>query len=763
MLLIPVSGKANSSKDALLIFLGSDEPEWVEIKDKFKEWADEHVVSPNIFIIATVAHAQLLHSMMAADSKVKAAVDVVGKLSSIHICSYDGDGNISYVDKKDRNGVERSDVASLLDLAVESFITSELDQGNVVVAAPPGFYFSKQSDRHSSHFIRTEGLLSSTAAIELLAFSLLKKFRAYCDDLEHGTVRILIDSMGIWPLAQALIQARRLADPKRRYVIKSFRSYEGFSENSVASGPAFILISASTSGGLAALLKKKMGSNKVACITVLGLRAIVAPSDEKMGEAENYIYTLPRTLSGAPSYFGLRAEFEPNITNVQPGWESVRIIGERFLNQSFRPRAVRLTHGVLKDEHKSLLADISENRYALVARRRPDGSSFWAISLDVSALVERYCEDNDQRESLLRSWLTNYAVAGNTIIVHPVDTLENGRPDQGVARRISEIVRKLLIEKTPNAEVRIIDSSDLDRPTEELRAFMLNAAVIVAAPIVGDGFIFKQISAALRSVQPKGPRFYFSLAVLPESQARLQELRNDLELNSHDRAYHFKSAIALPIGKLDEDSAWRHDALLMNRLVELCDEDNIAIPKLLRERLEQFRTGNGLSRELTFFPSFSGNPLPMSPGFLLWKSAEPICGQDLGASVLMTVSVLLEACRSGGARTGETSLVSGLFQQTLIAPMTFTRFNDPAIQAAILRAAYRSELNYASSPDMSLDVQRLILRLIKLYDAPAGDALPEFLVALSLRRLTLHESHIEMVRQDAARLPGWLGRLAQEI
>jgi len=104
-----------------------------------------------------------------------------------------------------------------------------------------------------------------------------------------------------------------------------------------------------------------------------------------------------------------------------------------------------------------------------------------------------------------------------------------------------------------------------------------------------------------------------------------------------------------------------------------------------------------------------------------------------------------------------------LFQQTLIAPANFTRFNDPAIQAALLRSAYRSELNFSSSPDMSSDMQRLILRLMQLHDTPAGEALPEFLLALHMSRLTLHRDHMPEVATEAKRLPGWLGVLAEEI
>lgn len=765
MLFIPFAGPTKFSRDALLVFLGSDEPDWVEIKDAFKEWSETNVVPPEIVVLAAVDWARKLREASEIDSESQAAIEVVRKLSNVRLFSFDGSGNIAHVEPNTGQRLSIDGTAEILVPAVSSFVESELENGSVVVAAPPGFYFAKQSDRHSSHFIRTESLLSCTESIELLALRLLKVFRTYCDALDHSKVRILVDSMVIWPLAQALVAMRRSADPKRRYVIKSFRSYEGLAEDCVESGPAFAIISASTSGGLARLLQDKIGTSHVTCLTVLGLEPKEQQQDskEKNDKENDSQFVVPRKLTGSPSLSGLRATFETDITDVPPGCESVRIIGERFLNQNFRPKAVRLAHGALEDARKQTLANIARERHALAARRRSGGKSYWSVSFDIAALVNRYCQDDENGECLLRSWLTNYAVAGDVAIVYPVDTLEGGRPDQGESRRMAERIRELLSERSPAAGIRILNSAELDTPASELVEFMKQAAVVVAAPVVGNGFVFKQISAALRSVQPKGPRLYITLAALPESKARLDELRADLQSNADERAYHFKSAIALPVGKLDQDIDWHEESMIMARVVETCEEEGIVVPPLLRERLAKFRAGNGLVGELAFLPSYGGGALAMSPGFLLWQTKVPIAGSDLGACVLMTVAVFLEACRSGGARNGETSLVSGLFQQTLVAPANFTRFNDPAIQAALLRAAYRSELNFASSPDMSSDMQRLILRLMRLHDSPAGDALPEFLLALVMRRLTLHKDHMQEVRDQARALPGWLGSLAEGI
>ena len=762
MLFIPFSGPTPFTKNALLLFIGSDTPDWTEIGEDFKNWSATHVVPPELIILANVETAKQLKKEFEAAGGSGNSIDVVSRLCKVWLFSYTANGFISHVAKENRISVDG--MTDVLAPAVRSFVKAELEAGSIVAAAPQGFYFAKLSNRNSSHFIRAESLLTCTASIELLSVRLLDSFTKYCDGLADAKVRILVDSMVIWPLAHALISMRREKDSKRRYVIESFRSYDGLADDSVEPGPAFVVISASTSGGLERQLLEILGRKHVECYTVLGLESKTPLSNVEADEQRRKtLYILPRRLSGPSSLEGLRSQFETDVSEVPPGCETVRIIGERFLNQNFKPKPVRLAHRALEDGRKASLAQISSDKLARLARRRPNGKSFWTLSFDISKLVNDYCVDDADGGCLLRSWLKNYAVAGNMVVVYPVDVLESGRPGQGEARRMAERASALLAQKSPDAEIRTINSQELDRPSDELKSFLRQAGVVVVSPILGNGFVFKQISAALRATQPKGPRLYIALAVLPESQARLNELRNDLQSNGDESAYHFKAAIQLPIGKVDQDIDWYTEAQTLGRVVDACNEDGIEIPVHLTNRLREFREGNGLAGSLAFMPSYSGRSPAMSPGFLLWRSKSDLAGTDLGAGVLLTVAVFLEACRTAGNKDSETSLISGLFQQTLIAPANFTRFNDPAIQAALLRAAYKSELNFSSSPDMSSDMQRLILRLMDLYDAPAGEALPEFLLALAMGRVTLAKEHMQPLLQEAQKLPGWLRVLAEDI
>lgn len=768
MLYIPFTGKAPVStfKKALLLFIGSDTPDWQEISSGFDVWAKENVVSPNILLLSRASCAQMLIEQASDPDGGTDRYELLQRQSQVYIGAFDSNGTITVV-KAGETQTLPGNWNETFRTSVETFIQTESTNESLVVAAPLGFYFSKLSNRYSSHFIRAESLLRCTFTIELLALRLLEAFSQYCESQKYaGKVRILLDSMVIWPVAQALSRMHR-SDEEFRYVIQSFKSYEGLETNTLSSGPAFVIISASTSGGLERKLYKDLGNRQVEVWTLLGLEPEIN-REEKENEdiitRRNEVFSLPRKLKGAPALGGLREKFEPDVGAIPPGTDAVKVIGERFLSHNVRPKLVRLVHKTLADKHKVTLADFAKECAVLSARRRLDGKAWWSVSFDLRALVKKYTEEKEGEPSILENWLKNYGFPGPVLIVHPLDTDTPNVADPGQNELLAQRAKGMLLSSVKDpSSVRVVNHTELDRPDTELREFLSHAGVIVIAPIISNGFLFKQISASLRSVKPRGPRLYISLAVLPESEARFSELKADLESNADDSAYRFKFGVALPIGKIDETIGWQSEYTLLKEVREDCEEKNINVPDLFSQRIDCFTDGRCLDGERTFLPNFKGESLGMTPGFLLWASKDPIFGNKLGGSVLFTVAAFLEACRTARSGANDTSLISGLFQQTLISPANFTRFNDPAIQAALLRCAYPSEMNYAASIEASHDMCQLIKKLIQLHDAPSGAALGEFLLALAVGRLTLERNHLTDLIAATNELNGWLGILASKI
>lgn len=759
MLIFPFSGAtyATAFRHCVLIFLGQEQADWPEISSKFSDWAKSNVVLPRTLLVASITHAQSLAKAIKGGNAM-GHTDILAK-GELTIAGFDCSGRIVEIGESDTSN--ELDLTRCFACAIEEFMRRASQRGDVVVAAPPGFFFAKQSERYASHFLRAESLLSSTNEIELLSIALLPRFSKFCEQEQSSpTIRIFIDSMAIWPVAQMLTRLH-CAEAKdgRRYAIESFHGYEGLADWEPLPDAAFVIVSASTSGGLEAKVRKKLGRSKnVPVVTLIGLQP--DGQDERCTADElqsSCLFRVPRKLIGEPALDGLREEFMPDVTSLPAGAESVRVIGERFLSHNNRPRLVRMAHKSLAQKDKRQLAELAEARIVLAGRRKDVGSKWWSLSLDISALMARYTGADADGECKLREWIRNYAAPGPTVIIYPRD-LGSGEPhNESLAHRIEDLLKK----RAPGTDTRVIDHMELESPNEDLRTFLESAAAIVASPIISNGFVFKQISAMLRIVQRSGPRLYIALAVLPESDVRLKELASDIGSNSADSAYRFKHGFTLPVGRIDKAIQWDKEAALLDEFIEICDSENVEVPPRLLQRSEAMRAPTGLTDELTFIPSARGEPLPISAGFLLWDVDHPLEGNDLGAGVLLTVATFLEASRRARSGDPETSLRSGVFQQTLIEPATFTRFNDGAIQAALLRAAYPSELDYAADRAASRDMARLLAKFIELHNSPTGSAAPEFILALRLKKLILHRDDLPAIERACSGLSGWLAVLAR--
>ncbi|NHZ44961.1 hypothetical protein [Massilia aquatica] len=368
--------------------------------------------------------------------------------------------------------------------------------------------------------------------------------------------------------------------------------------------------------------------------------------------------------------------------------------------------------------------------------------------------------DEAGRDSLLKRWLRNYSAPSPIAIVYPSPAGPSAVAVSNAALELAQCAEDVLLELMPGAQVFKLSSNDLATSSRPLPYKLERCSVIVVAPVIGNGFVFKQISALLRHKQPTGPRLFLALAVLPETAQHLNQLKSDIGLVSlDDRRYEFKYQFALPIGRLDRAVRWGEELDVLVDLDELMLEREVDQPQI-GERIRALEQLSVLEDAAVFLPTSNGTPLLLSTGFFLWEGSTEIEGANLGAAVLLSIAALLQGARVAASKSDETSLRTGLFQHALICPETFTRFNDAVIQAAILRAAYPVELNYSVSEEMSHDMERLLLKWLQYSAHPVGAAAGEFLMAIATGKMKLRKEHLATVLAEAKTLPGWIGCLA---
>jgi hypothetical protein len=755
------SRNANSQfRDCLIIFLGLGEPDAGAIDDTYAHWTRSNVPPSVSLILGRSDRMREFHDELNGVNGKYQKLDRLYKHGDVILAGFDYTGRVMAIGRELTAG---ADLGTLFKDAIHDFLQQQIEYGDIVIPAPPGIYFDKLSSRFSSHFIRAEALLQSTTFIELLALALLEPFNEWRANLlskQSDTIDIYLDSMSIWPVAEKIAQLHRVGNAVESfYRIESFKSYDGLDKWFPVPRPAFVLISATTSGGLADKVSKKLGRSNAEIWTLLTLKS--KSQHAEAGTRVKCLYEIPRKLKGKPSLSGLREDFQTDMSSIPPGVETISIVGERFLSQPAKPKRVRLIHRALTDTTKTTLELLARKNVVKAARGRYDGQTRWSISFDFDILMKAVIEpDEVGQDSLLRNWIRNYSSPSPVAVIYPSAQGPSATSVTAASKKLADATKNILLEFNPAAKVAVITSDDLSKKELDIGFSLSNSSIIVVAPVVGNGFIFKQISALLRHKQPKGPRLFLALAVLPESDTHLTQLKQDISANYDDRKYEFKYNFAVPIGRLDDAVQWKREISVLHELEEQLSNAAVVADSLISRTalLDKFEV---LDDKAVFLPAPDLQPLYLSTGFFLWPGSVNIEGGHHAGAVLLSIAALLQAARTSNSKNDDTSLRSGLFQHSLICPEMFTRFNDAVIQAAILRAAYPAELNYSVSPEISYDMERLLLKWIQYYDQPAGAAVGEFLLAIAVGKLKLRPDGLEKVVEAAGTLPGWIGMLGR--
>ncbi|MNV05710.1 hypothetical protein D3C71_960570 [compost metagenome] len=765
-----------STNRGVAVFIGTQCFEPDDIDAIFSQWIKKNPREETVIVIGV---KDWIVAAIRDGSDVIDGLDRLEKNSDLRLFGFDREGRITEISRKGE--VLSEDMTGIFEDMIASYITKEIFGGDVIVPAPPGFWFEKLSDRYASHFIRTEAMFKCTLAIELLALSVLPVFQTWRTGLSparQSELAVYIDSMSIWPLAQKMVDLAAISDSSNSLSckIESFKSYDGLDKWSPQPIPSFVLISASTSGGLAQRVSEVLANSHFIC-TIIGLVAEVdgAPESDEQESSKKatkfrIIYSAPRKLTGPASFNDLRVDFVPGQKSIPPGDEAIQIMGERFANRHAKPRLVRLLANSLSEPVRRKLVELVKPSQMggavpiVIGKMKPDGKDRWPISFDLSALHSIFTAKvgSDPDRSLLSDWMDNFAPAGEVSIVYSSAHGQAALDVGPAAKKMADDVQSA-ISKLTDREPVVVSLETLASQYEKGEEGFKKRAFILVAPVVGNGFVFKQASATLRLIQSHGPRLFVCYAALPESEADLRHLISDLEMGPDSGSYKFLCRFTFPVGRLEHISDWHAESELIETV--LSDGPNCApeARSALQQRLDAINSGDGLNGRSVFLPSMTLQPMHLSSGFAMWPTTSKIEGDHLSGHVLLTIAAALEATRSSKAKATDSSLRAGIFQQAILDPLTFTRYNDSVIQAAILRAAYPAELDYRSTPSASDDIAKLICKWVDSAAHRIGYAVPEFVLAIGLKKLRLRQNDQQRILDKVCALDNWLGALGSAV
>ncbi|SDG77010.1 MULTISPECIES: hypothetical protein [unclassified Duganella] len=591
------------------------------------------------------------------------------------------------------------EVKRQFDAILKAGLPAAFPEEHVLLSAPPGYSYQKPSGARYDTFLKPEMGLTTSAAVGFVALHLFNEFFGGRLARLKQLRTIYVDTMAIAPLAYGIRELIVLSGHRVMASIESFHSYEGF--DSVARplrGTSICLISASSSMALHRRWVNEKLVDHSDVVTLLTFEA--APNQTPPGA----LLAIPRPGSRA-------SEGPPQLV--------IRIKGETFQAIQEPDKKVLLReqiHGARK-EVKLFRELAGKGIFDLWRRPGSANSKIRALYVDGTVLLQ-----HKQFQDWLALHLPRRVRASTTQIIYQSDAASRTMAEY-VAGYCANILH---LKPTPAT----LDAAALNSIRE-----ITSDNLIICAAVVGKGSQLLDISRNLRDIHD-GSRLYMIGFQVTETRSELVSLPANLRHDGvlpHEVSRFGEAAIGTQL------AASYH---LERKRLFPGDQDRRTMPDQLRERSE--RLGETLpiqSQALLPHGANVDQAMQIREGWAFWAGGKYQPG-PYHAEVCATTAVLLQRAREDTKTVPEEhSLGSRTFRHVVLDPENFARFNDGILQAALLRCAFASELDFRADLAASDFMKSLIIRALQRSPTTDGEAVLEFIAALASQKLQLMPDH----------------------
>ncbi len=585
---------------------------------------------------------------------------------------------------------------------------------NVLVEAPTGFVFVKSSQSRSRFFLRAEEALFETERVYFLAYALLERVATREAEAREPIATIFVDTMAIASLAFVVRELYSLlyGHPQPRVV--SFHSYGGIDASPKPRiGTSLCLISASSSMNMHGHWLKTTRCLPSEVITLITLSS----ASEKKSAA-----------------FVIDRQDQPMSGGQLTGLRDLRIIGERFSPEDISAKLVLLRTAHRNQNWFNHGPDYSAAGLLSIMKAGEGRANVRPIYIDGTKLLEFKGFQNFVAKDVAQ--LVPVSVAA---VIYQDD-----EPSRVLAERCAVLI------KTMGARLVAPPIVNANTLNDENTTFQKDAGLLIVAAVVGRGTRLLSISRDLRD-KHLGARHFLVGFQVSGLVADKERLRTNLCFSATKAEISLSSMEFLAIGNTLEASYDLEAKALENWSEWLLPE--------IAERRKELAQRTGLTKG-AFLPTntVAESPLRLRRDFAYWK---PGYSEDFdhSAAVLSTVAAMLQQAREAKNYPSDGDrLASDLFQQVLLDPENFARYNDGLIQGALLRCASHSELDYSSNEEASRRMVDLLSRIFSSHRREQGEAALEFALAIRTKRLRLSESAMKSLREQLKKHLGGEGK-----
>ena len=602
-----------------------------------------------------------------------------------------------------------------------------ISNGGLVESNGISHHYVFPSGKHSTKFLRTANVLVQKSEIDFIGLNLLHLFK-------NTEIRnIYCDTLSINVVGYSISQYLKRYDNREDLNIESFKSYDGiYSKNTKFYKDSIFLISASTSGGLVHYLKGNHPEIDSKDVCILYYLPIEKPSNLSL---ERVLCNLERNEKfqyGLEIYkqfkAGERCSFCENQSTAikivgdsfsldEPIINTRNIVASKYITKTLKDFVEVFKYN--EETGTSLKVSFSEDT---INRKK------YNLYIDYENIIRNIEKKHyKSHKSKIDAFVNQYVPASLKCIIH--------LNDKG-----SELLAKYILEKTTcfsKNSIEVINQSELvDKKISEEES----GSILIVASCITNGKNLLYLSRYFRNYNNIRLIYFIGINRISDSDKH-KELKSNIKYG----LYGAENSSFVEIETINCDNSnietpWEIELDHLREIQEGLNEPS----SFVNERITTInnfsnKTFKGGTQKI-FYPDILGNELQIRKNSAFFNSNDYF-EQVTQSDIYFTISCVLNNLRN--------NRIDGLYQtnfvKNLLDPFVFNRFNDGIIQASILRAAKNDELNYSFSRKNSEDMLMLLKTFAKHSDEYQGEALMEFLYALSIGRLRLFKDHYPLL------------------
>lgn len=675
-------------KSLLLFFSGEISSD--AVAKVVKADVEKNLVPANVYVLASESQRQSLANLTSDAALMEEVESFVGEAQEkLKFLYFSNEGEIFF--NSNSSLVSSGLHADIL----RSGVIDVFQRRCGVIASQSNYHFLKPSGDHCNAFIRASNLLVSSVEVSFLAIGLLPLFSS-------GLKRVYVDTSSIsYLVGQALSMSGRYGVTLP--LIESFESYAVFNKDYdfIADVDSLVFISATTSGGLA---------EKLVCDSGFDTASIVNIFYSSLPNSIFGLYDISGALTGHERSY--RASECPLC---KKGARLIRIVGDQFLPETPTYEQLMIKRMDFTKERGEFFKAFATKNILCWSRTSSSSSATKELYyIDVERVLSE--PSADFSETFKRKVRKNFAADVELVI---------SLDDPG-SKAFADAIRSQVGVAAANVEWCSV--SEL-APS---RLLNVGSVVVVAGAITSGGKLL-DMSRRLRDMQQTASIMYFvGFSKLPDS-ASLDQVKKDLQQGGHELVV--LQPVPMPRVTESTKTSWDVES---DHLQAAGGEDPLAdsgeLPPILAQRLSL----RGVNPDDLFLPATNGRPLKLRPTFAFWHQLDLDTDHATQADVYWTIQALIHDLRCKVGKEG----LDNFYHSTVISPACFDRYNDGIIQAALLRSANSTELDYSISDDFSHKMLGVIVSVVGNHQVDQGEAALEFLMALWIgtMRLTVHDT-----------------------